>query len=123
MTASAVGEFRSHGLGAYTAEASASESYTLEISGMEASNVAMKHSHDHSHSHSHSHTHQYDSEGKHFKHDASNHHHAYDSASAKLQYLFPLARLTASEFSSVTDGSPSHKPFKIERPPKNQLFV
>lgn len=99
MTTSAIGEFRSHSLSA--------------ISVFDS---------DHTNSHSSSHSHDVDDEYS-FHHDASNHNHAYDSATLKALSHSVFTRVMVSTYGRQVSGSPIHKPFKIERPPRALLFT
>ncbi len=99
MTSSAIGEFRSHSLS--------------EISSM----------HDgHTHSHSSSHSHVFDDEYS-FQHDASNHNHTNDSAALKAVNHVVFMRVMIANYENPISGTPIHKPFKIERPPRALLFT
>lgn len=98
-TTSAIGEFRSHSLSA--------------ISVIDS---------DHAHSHSSSHSHDVDDEYS-FQHDASNHNHTYDSAALKALSHSVFTRVMVSTYGRQVSGTPIHKPFKIERPPRALLFT
>ncbi|CCN63540.1 conserved hypothetical protein [Vibrio nigripulchritudo SFn27] len=103
MTSSAIGEYRSHGL---------STMYSVDI----------HHTHSSSSSHSHGHSHGVD--GEHLlQHDASNHNHAYDSASLRSVNQPSLVDLIKSPYVKQVVGTPIYNPFKIERPPRTLLTV
>lgn len=98
-TTSAIGEFRSHSLSA--------------ISVIDSG---------HAHSHSSRHSHDVDEEYS-FQHDASNHNHTYDSATLKALSHSVFTRVMVSTYDRQVSGTPIHKPFKIERPPRALLFT
>ncbi|MGF1711511.1 hypothetical protein L4C37_13180 [Vibrio kagoshimensis] len=98
-TTSAIGEFRSHSLSS--------------ISQTDSS---------HTHSHPSSHSHDVDSEYS-FHHDASNHNHTYDSATLKAVAHTVFMRVMVSIYGGKVSGTPVHKPFRIERPPRALLFT
>ncbi len=96
-TVSAIGEFRSHSLPAiYVADS------------------------DHAHSNYSDHT---VDDNYSFQHDASNHNHTYDSATLKALNHFVTTRVVVSIYGRQTSGTPIHKPFQIERPPRLLLFT
>ncbi|WP_281629927.1 hypothetical protein [Vibrio sp. St2] len=96
MTASTIGEFRSHGL---------------------ASVVVTKHHHTHSVHHPVSAT---ETELA-SQHDASSHSH--DKADIKEANLIVFSHLREADINRQAHGLPIRSPFKIERPPRTQLFV
>ncbi|WP_295894657.1 hypothetical protein [uncultured Vibrio sp.] len=98
-TASAIGEFRSHSLIATSAVVS-----------------------DHTHPHSSTHSHNVAEEHS-FFHDASNHNHVYDSATLKALNHSPFARVMVPTYGGFVSGTPIHKPFKIDRPPRILLVA
>lgn len=98
-TTSAIGEFRSHSL------------TTISVIDI-----------NHSHSHSSSHSHAVDDEFP-LHHDASSHNHSYDSATIRLLYHFVLMDMIVVTHNIISSGTPIHKPFQIERPPKVLLFT
>lgn len=96
-TASAIGEFRSHSLPALSVV-----------------------DNDHTHSHSFNHSHEAgDTYSAH--HDASNHNHTFDSASLKALSYSVFNRVMVSTYGRQISGTPIHKPFRIERPPRALL--
>ncbi len=96
MTSSVIGEFRSH-------------------------SMPLLSTFDSEHSHESNHTHTIDDKYS-FYHDASNHNHVYDNVSFKENHYFSLERLLSTSYDKQESGSPRHKPFTIERPPKALLF-
>lgn len=96
-TTSAIGEFRSHSLSAISVI-------------------------DSDYAHSSSHSHDVDDEYS-FQHDASNHNHTYDSATLKALSHSVFTRVIVSIYGRQASGTPIHKPFKIERPPRTLLFT
>ncbi|PAU36824.1 hypothetical protein CKF94_17760 [Vibrio coralliilyticus] len=96
MTASTIGEFRSHGL---------------------ASVAVAKHHHTHSIHHPAS---AIESELA-SQHDANSHSH--DKADIKDASLIAFSHLIEADIVRPAYGLPIRKPFRIERPPRTQLFI